>query len=416
MDTLHSWTPVHGTAQSIKRRSRAAVDFSREAPDIDNLILVLTSRCNLHCTYCYQTAQQPLSMEWETLRTAIDLAFSCCSHEVKVMFSGGEPLLEWPLIPKAVSYARTNLPSGKRLGFDISTNGLLVTDEIAEFFDRNEFEVQLSFDGVREAQNYRQMGSFAALDRLLDRLRQNAPNLFRRKLRVSAIQIPAMIPHFADSVDYLLQKNVRDIRVFPNLTPSPRWSVDDIEALENQFGRIYDCSMRHLGRTGEVPLSLFRKSRGDGSRSDDNWKCSAARGSALVVDADGQGYGCVLFAESYQEFPSPFLKSQLRPLRMGNLCSDGFRERRAAYPAAIARTEIFGDRRDRYSYWGRCADCPYLEDCRVCPVSIGYDPANTDPRRVPDVFCAFNRAALKYRALFPCAPDPLERLNIFLKR
>jgi hypothetical protein len=144
--------------------------------------------------------------------------------------------------------------------------------------------------------------------------------------------------------------------------------------------------------------------------------CNAPTGRTLVVDVDGQVYGCPMFAESYQKIVSRLLESSLAPLRIGHLLHSDFAARRAAYPAAARKVPIFYGRLRKYSSYGRCEACPYVDTCTVCPVSIAGDPANRDPHRVPDFICAFNRAALKYREMFPCTPDPLDALQAALMR
>ena len=90
---------------------------------------------------------------------------------------------------------------------------------------------------------------------------------------------------------------------------------------------------------------------------------------------------------------------------------EGFARVNAGHNSISETMTIFGKKEEMYSSYGRCAGCPYLGSCRVCPISIALDPANPDPHHVPDFICAFNRVALKYRSMFPVMPDPLERLN-----
>jgi hypothetical protein len=47
----------------------------------------------------------------------------------------------------------------------------------------------------------------------------------------------------------------------------------------------------------------------------------------------------------------------------------------------------------------------------VCPISIGHQPGNTDPDRIPDFQCAYNLVSLEYRERFPVQPGPRERLS-----
>lgn len=172
------------------------------AQEIESISVVLTAQCNSHCSYCYQTARKRQSMDWATLRASIDLALTSDSNRIKLTFLGGEPLLEFQLIRAAVEYADQKTPSGKRLKCAISTNGLLITKDVAAFLDKHQIETQLSFDGIAEAQDYRKRGTFVTIDRLLDRLQDKHPDLFENRLRVCTTQIPATVPYLADSVRY----------------------------------------------------------------------------------------------------------------------------------------------------------------------------------------------------------------------
>ena len=352
-----------------------------------------------------------MTMDWSTLRASIDLALTSKSSGIKLMFLGGEPLLEFPLIRAAVKYADCKAPSRKRLKYAISTNGLLITEDVAAFLDEHQFETQLSFDGVAKAQDYRKKGTFATIDRLLDMLQDKYPDLFENRLRICMTQIPATIPYLADSVRYLTNKNAQQIAISPSLMPSPEWKPDDIQELEAQFREIFQFSLRHFRKTDEVPFLLFRKERKDSQQPiTERDMCGVMKGKSVVVDVDGQVYGCVLFAESYQKFRSSLLKTCLGPLKMGDLRDPDFWQRRAAFPKAARKAEIFDHKGKKYSSYGRCGKCRYIGRCSVCPVSIGYDTKNTDPHRVPDFICAFNMVALKYRDLFPCMSNPLTRL------
>ncbi len=386
------------------------------AEEVHNLIFILTAQCNLRCAYCYQTAKKTVSLPWDVLRDSIDLVFGSGSHNITLLFTGGEPLLEWALLQKAFEYVSANTSYATRARFEISTNGLLLTHEIAQFLDEHRFGVQLSFDGIANAQEYRCAGSFTALNSLLDRLRAKQPGLFSRRLRIVTTQIPDTVCFLAESIRYLLGKGVTEIGISPSLTPSPGWTKEGIQILDVQFRRVYDDSMRHLEKTGEVPLTLFRKWQDDSDVMSGHGSCSAVSGKTVVVDATGQVYGCAMFAESYQDLPPGLLQHQLAPLRMGYLQDGTLQAQRAAYRAAIAKSELFGGMERRYSSYGKCVDCPYVNSCRVCPVSIGYDPGDADPYRVSDFICAFSRIALKYRAMFPGMPKPLDELNALLKR
>lgn len=138
--------------------------------------------------------------------------------------------------------------------------------------------------------------------------------------------------------------------------------------------------------------------------------CGVSEGHKLAVDVDGEALGCVMFAKSYQTFPTKFLRSRIEALGMGGIDEPGLRESVAAYPTAVRATGLFHDKRAKFSSYGRCSECRYLSTCGFCPVSIGHQPGNDNPDRVPDFLCAYNLVTNKYRERFPKMSAPMESL------
>ena len=378
---------------------------------IRTLDVVLTAGCNLRCTYCYQNDKKARRMNWETLRASVDLLLQSRQEDVRLLFVGGEPLLEFPLIERAVAYVEQVRRPDLTVRYDLITNGTLLREEQALFLVEHDFEVQLSFDGIPAAQDLRGKGTFDVLDHLLDQLRRDHPLFFSRKLSVSLTLVASTIPFVADSIDYFLDKEVQEIAISPAVTHQASWTAEQIDVLDRQYARIFRSCLRHYRRTGEVPLVLFRRVEEDSPhRPVGRSMCGVGRGETLAVDVDGQVHGCLMFADSYQTFPTPLLRDRLKSMRMGDLRDPAFPVRLAAYPAATRAAEIFHAKQDKYSSYGRCAECRFLSSCAVCPVSIGHQPGNTDPRRIPDFLCAYNLVSLKYRERFPRAPDKRQML------
>jgi sulfatase maturation enzyme AslB (radical SAM superfamily) len=373
--------------------------------DISKLDVVLTAGCNLRCSYCYQNDKKPRRMDWETLRASADLLLRSRRPEVKILFIGGEPLLEFPLMRRAVDYIDANRRPGQRVSFQTITNGTLLRDEHAEFFAEHQFEVQLSFDGVEAAQALRGAGTFETLDRVLDRLRARHNTFFVEHLSVNLTLVVPTIRYLAESIDYFLRKDVREVAISPAITHQAAWRHEMIDELDDQFARLTERCREHYDRTGLVPFVLFRREQEDSPHAPDSLSlCGVGRGETPAVDVDGQVHGCLMFADSYQVFPTAFLRSRLEALRMGHLADPSFESRLAEFPAKAREAGIFHGREHKYSSYGRCVECRYMTRCGVCPVSIGHQPGNTDPNRIPDFLCAYNLVALKHRELFPRQP------------
>jgi uncharacterized protein len=387
-------------------------DAGKAVKSVCAVAAVLTANCNLACAYCYQNTKRPRRMSWSTLKCAIDLLLGSDRDEVALIFYGGEPLLEFELIRRALGYVESARPAGKSVGFSLLTNGTLMTRTRAAFLAEHDLRTQISLDGVETAQRQRGLGTFAILDRLLSRLLRDHRDWFRKSVSISMTVSPGSMLQLAEGVEYLLAKGVQHIGFSPVLTNTSEWRLDQIEELRRQFGLVFDRSLEHYRRTHEVPVEVLRRysSRGpDGAV--DSAMCTATLGEKLGVDVDGQTYGCAIFAESFQTFPGKFLRSRLQTLRLGYLGSTQFGEKLAAYPSAVRSTELFHGKGAKYSSYGRCRDCGYLGHCQICPMAIGHIPGNTDPRRVPDFQCAFNRVCDEYRNRFPAQHDLLSVLS-----
>ena len=369
--------------------------------ELHTLELILTAACNLRCSYCYQNAKQNRHIEWDVVRAALDRLLASTCSDVTVVFIGGEPLLEFPTLVRATDYIGEHRRADMQVRHEIYTNGLLLGDRELKFLIEHNFHVQVSFDGVPAAQGLRGEHTFERLNALLDTLRAEHRAFYEDAFNIAITATPRTIHLLADSIEYfLINKRVHDVTIGPQITQTGEWKVERLGELDAAFSRIFSISLRRYSETGDVPLRVFRKNH-EGLRPapTERAMCGAPDGHKFAVDVDGQSHGCLMFAESYQKFPTTFLGSRVDAIRLGDVRDDGFEGRRAAYPAAARATKIFHHQEDKYSSYRRCAECEYLAECSVCPMSLGRVEA--DVNRVPDFLCAYNLVALKYRAQFP---------------
>jgi MoaA/NifB/PqqE/SkfB family radical SAM enzyme len=343
-------------------------------------------------------------MPWKTLSAAIDLLRSSSRPEVTLAFYGGEPLLELALLRRAVEFASASRLGQPTVRFHLTTNGTLLDADAAAFLATHRVATRLSFDGVQAAQDRRAPGTFARLDALLSALRSAHPGYFRDQLEVAVTLTAAALPWLGESVEYLIERQVRSIRVAPLWTDDPDWDDACLEELDRQFALLHRASLAHYERTGQVPLQLLRRDVGERRPAGGGGPCSAATGEVLTVDVDGEASGCVLFAGSYRAPHLESLRKELGRLRIGLVTEPGFPRRLAAYPAAASGSGLFEPRAARRSSYGCCDECPVRAECVLCPVSLGA-AGREEAARVPDLACAFNRVAARYRALFPPQPS-----------
>lgn len=363
--------------------------------------VVVTADCNLRCRYCYQDRKQPAFMSWSALSTAVDVYALAARRRARLSFLGGEPLLAFPLIARAVRRMGRRFPA-RRPRFALTTNGLLLTEPRIAFLERHRFNVQISCDGGPAAQELRSPGTSARLDRLLDGMRSRHRAFFKRHVTLAATVTARTIPFLADSFAYLLDKEPAGIAIGPSMGHR-RLSADGFAELDRQFRRILRLSLEHYRATGRVTLKLFRKTSPDPKAwAHSDWACAAASGNNLVVDVDGQVYPCALLIRSSQTVARPRLAGRLAGMSLGHV-SD-LREvanRLGGLPSAARAAGIFRPQRSKRSNLGRCATCRHAGTCFVCPVACAKNPDNGDADRVPDFQCAFSRVALDCRRRFP---------------
>lgn len=123
-----------------------------------NAIIELTDNCNLRCVYCYR--QKQLNKNTLNNETAegivnhivnIDKENKLEGEIIKVIFFGGEPLLNFKILQFIVVELSKSVKNYK-LEFSVSTNGVLLTKEIIDYFEKYQFSVQVSFEGTKTAQ------------------------------------------------------------------------------------------------------------------------------------------------------------------------------------------------------------------------------------------------------------------------
>ncbi|MBQ7886589.1 MAG: radical SAM protein [Clostridia bacterium] len=141
-------------------RMRAAQAYHRHASS-DRLAvmeLFVAQSCNMGCIYCYGSDgsyHQRGMMTADTARRAIDWFHACCEkpEEAGIVFFGGEPMMNFPVIRESVEYAEKLFGAGK-LTYGMATNMTLMTDAQLDFFAAlPRMNLLVSIDGPKEIQN-----------------------------------------------------------------------------------------------------------------------------------------------------------------------------------------------------------------------------------------------------------------------
>ncbi|MGF0033404.1 thioether cross-link-forming SCIFF peptide maturase [Bariatricus sp. SGI.154] len=121
------------------------------------LCLHIAHDCNLACKYCFAEEGEyhgrRALMSYEVGKKALDflIAHSGNRHNLEVDFFGGEPLMNWQVVKDLVAYGREQEKiHNKHFRFTVTTNGVLLNDEVQEFVNKEMDNVVLSLDGRKE--------------------------------------------------------------------------------------------------------------------------------------------------------------------------------------------------------------------------------------------------------------------------
>ena len=134
-----------------------AIDFKNRPTVIKAMCLHIAHDCNLTCKYCFAGEGEYCGdrslMSFEVGKQAFDflIANSGTRKNLEVDFFGGEPLMNFEVVKQLVAYAREQEKiHNKNFRFTLTTNGVLLDEEVMDFANKEMYNVVLSLDGRKE--------------------------------------------------------------------------------------------------------------------------------------------------------------------------------------------------------------------------------------------------------------------------
>ena len=149
---------AQGKLYSPDTFAEIAGTFKERSGDvIKALCLHVAHTCNLNCSYCFASQGKyhgdRALMSFEVGKRALDFLIenSGSRTNLEVDFFGGEPLMNWDVVKELVKYARSQEgPCHKNFRFTLTTNGMLIDDDVIDFANKEMSNVVLSLDGRKE--------------------------------------------------------------------------------------------------------------------------------------------------------------------------------------------------------------------------------------------------------------------------
>jgi len=273
------------------------VPLAPRKPFVKALCLHVAHACNLNCEYCFASQGryqgERALMSYEVGVQAIDfLIANSGSHKtLDVDFFGGEPLMNWNVVKRLVAYARgREAESRKRFRFTLTTNGLLVDDEVIEFSNREMYNVVMSLDGRKEVhdrlrRDYAGQGSY---DRIVPKFQKFAKSRNERGYYVRGTYTHRNTD-FLQDILHIADLGFTQISMEP-MVGSPA----DANALtEEDFPRL--CEQYE-----QLALTMLKREREGWGFTFYHYMIDLAHGPCIVKRMTGCGSGTEYFAVTPQ--------------------------------------------------------------------------------------------------------------------
>ena len=151
---------------------------------LTTLVLNVNTGCNLSCSYCYKedldTPANSKRMSFETAKKSIDMMLQESPNQPRynIVFFGGEPLTNMPLIKEVVAYAEQHFSElGAGIDFSLTTNATMLTEKIIAFLDKHRIGIAVSIDGPKAIHDKNRItvggqGTYTVVRRKIDMLMQ----------------------------------------------------------------------------------------------------------------------------------------------------------------------------------------------------------------------------------------------------
>jgi uncharacterized protein len=260
---------------------------ARFFPPITKVELILTEGCNLACAYCFERPMRGArKMSPAVARAAIDLLVDYSGEEktLDVTHFGGEPLLNFSTLAATTEYAEERAAAtGKSIEFNVTTNGLLLDECIADYLAQHGIKALLSIDGTapshdRYRRDRRRRGTFDRSMASLKLLKTRQPWI-GAKMTV----MPENAARLFDDVRDLHDLGVNQFLI-GHATGVP-WPAEDIAVYGEEMRRLHDW-YRQTSRDA-VRITEFD----DGANAPPHFGCQAGRDS-LSISVTGEISSC----------------------------------------------------------------------------------------------------------------------------
>ncbi|MBQ6555487.1 MAG: thioether cross-link-forming SCIFF peptide maturase [Firmicutes bacterium] len=231
--------------------SAVAPFVKKREPVVKALCLHIAHDCNLKCKYCFAEEGEYHGkrelMSAEIGKKAIDMLIKASGSRknLEIDFFGGEPLMNFNVVKEIVEYARSlEEANNKKFRFTITTNGILLNDEILEYINANMHNLVLSIDGRKEINDKMRprAGGQGSYDTIVPKFRKAAESRNQTDYYVRGTFTRNNLD-FAEDVMHLADLGFKQISVEPVVADeSEDYAIreEDLPRIFEEYDRLTD--------------------------------------------------------------------------------------------------------------------------------------------------------------------------------
>ena len=327
-----------------------------------NLSLMIkpsSSKCNLKCKYCFYNSISDARenkdygfMKEDTVKKILDRVFEYCNGgNCSIAFQGGEPLLVGiNFYKELIDYIKANNSNGTSLSFALQTNGTLINNEWAKFFNENNFLIGVSLDGNKDLHNlnrvdYLNNESFNKVMKGIHILEE-----YNVEYNILTVITSALCKKIDSTYKFYKKNNFNYLQFIPCLEPleNSDMNLSNFSITPSQYGdfliKLFDLWYNDISNDKYISIRLFDNILGLFFKQD--YEACEMKGICScqhIIESNGAVYPCDFYTyESYS---------------IGNILDNSFEDihKNKNTLEFINSSKNIND---------KCKNCPYLTFCR----------------------------------------------------
>lgn len=289
--------------------------------NIKAICLNVAHACNMNCHYCFASqgdfGMAPCLMDLETAKQSMDFLIEQSGevHNLEVDFFGGEPLLVADMLKDLVAYCRMREKEcRKRFNFTLTTNAILLEEEVQQWVIENDIALIMSLDGRKETHDRHRIlkNGEGTYDRVMPRIK----SMVAKKPVSYYVRgtFTRMNLDFSRDLEHMIEEGFDCISIEPAVGPDNGFSIeaDDLPQVLQEYERLTDVLLNLYKKKKDIHFFHYNLNLQKGP-------CLAKRSSGcgagveyLVITPTGDIYPCHQFVGEKQFYMGNVKKHDLQ--------------------------------------------------------------------------------------------------------